>query len=1124
MLTLRAAARLLACADSQEALRAIAPQLGFLTPPVGVPVSTRRKLGLHGLIRRGELFEGPGPLRLFTAQLAPPDDLANGMDFRERSRQVALTLARNAPQRHWCLCIIDHQGLHLSIITVGEGSSALQVAGLRVDRRRVLDSDADTFRALMAAVGDDPHVRHARFTDILTRDALSQRFYRALEREVGCLAHSLAPAARIHIHARTSASVTLAQRRELALLCVSRCLFLGFLEAKGWLDDRRDFLLSHTIRTLESGGALHHRLLNPLFFGTLNTPHRSRAGTARLFGRVPFLNGGLFSPTALERRVRSLHFADDALTSLIAGLLDRYRFTARENSSSWSEAAVDPEMLGRAFESLMAADERRRAGVYYTPPQLVDTAISEALSALLPDIPLATLDDPADTPLPLQCALAVIQRLPTVRILDPACGSGAFLVRILERCDSLLHRAGDQRSSHERRRTLLTRSIFGVDRDPMAVWLCELRLWLSVVIECNQSDMSRISPLPNLDHNIRTGDSLTGGAFTFTPTGGRSLARLRSRYSRATGKRKLTIASALDREERKCSLAEINSRIVALRDQRKQLLGALRGCDLFGKRIRATRADTDRLDALRSSCRELAAQRQRMMLGGALPFRFGAMFADVGAASGFDLVVGNPPWVRPHSMLERDRQWLRNEFRTMRHAGWRAGAVRAGAGAGFAAQADLSVAFVERSIQLLAPGGSLALLVPAKLWKTLSGGGIRRLLRQETVLRALYDWGDAPAQFDAATYPSLIVATRHGPAVTHNAKTTIGTGNVQPPHPSRILPTVNITIVRNETKSFPVGAELLPLDADLDSPWLMLPHAPRTAFQSLSERGIPLAASPIGRPLLGVKCGCNAAFLVHAVEHGDGLATVTSLNADFPRHAVIERHLLRPALRGEYIPDPPLTACPDQRHPDPDLRIIWTHGPDGDPLPALPPATSHWFSQWRSRLVARNDVRQHKPWWALFRTESARSDLPRLVWADIGKQLRSQVIPARSPVVPLNTCYVVRPPSDDDAFALYALLQSNIAIAWLHPLAEPARGGFRRFLGWTVGSLPIPRNWAAAVRILAPLGKQLHEPAMSTASTAENHPTPQMVSTITTLDHAVARAFELDIDNVRPLLDWYSSG
>ncbi len=1117
VLTLRAAADLLARSDSLSTARPLARALGF-DDHIALDASLRRSLGIAALVRHAWLASGPGTLRLLIAELEPGEDAASAVDMRERTRRVAAAICRSAPDRLWCLLLLDTTkaaagttGSTLCFAAISTHRSGPRIAALRVDCRRVLDSDAETVRALADIHEPDALLRHARLGDILRRDALGHRFYRALEHTVETLAGSLAP----RLTARTvrpERVPTSEERRELALLCASRCLFLAFLEAKGWLDERRDFLLHHTVRRLEAGGRLHDRLLRPLFFGTLNTPRRHRAPTARAFGTVPFLNGGLFSPTPLERRFQRWNFSDDAITGLVVSLIDRYRFTAHEDSADWSEAAVDPEMLGRAFEGLMADTERRRSGSYYTPPTLVAHTVRAALAALLPATPLMSrlLDGSAvagDVATEAE-RTALRERLEQLRVIDPACGSGAFLVHVLETLDRLLVQAGDARDSHRRRRDLLAHCIFGVDRQPIAVWLCELRLWLSVVIECQVVHPDRIPPLPNLDHHIRVGDSLAGGTFRYAPPGARRLTRLRERYTRASGVRKQRLADTLDREERARTVNEVRRRHDALRTERRGLLRALRARDLFGERRRVQRTERLRLEALRNRARELHAEAQRLERGGALPFRFGAMFADVAAEGGFTLIIGNPPWVRPHALPAREREWLRTEFRVMRSAGWREGAARAGAGAGFSAQADLSAAFVERSVQLLAPSGVLALLVPAKLWRTLSGGGVRRLLLEHTTLRELHDWSDAPAQFDAATYPSLVVATR--------------TDAADPPatlpaavrHAAPVAVPVRCGITRRHTVTFPRDAHTLPLQGDPDAPWILLPPAAHTAFETLRAAGIPLGSSALGRPLLGVKCGCNAAFLVHATEHADDTATVTSLSGPV-RQGVIERALLRPAIRGDGIADPfthdTRASGRSDSTPLGDLRVLWTHGADGLPLRTLPPATTRWLAQWRPRLQSRRDSRHAQPWWTLFRTDAARAELPRLVWADIARRLRCTVLPAGDPSVPLNSCYVMRLPSLDDAYALQSLLSSTIANAWLGVLAEPARGGFRRFLGWTVAALPVPRDWPRAVRLLRPFGAALTQSPAGT---------PSRVS-LAALDAAVLQAYQLPPLMISPLLDWY---
>ncbi|MES2525384.1 MAG: N-6 DNA methylase [Gemmatimonadota bacterium] len=1111
MLTIRHAARLLAQADSPQSTAPIVELLGFPTLPDAVPAAALHDLGLDGLVDEARFLTGAGSLRLLLARLAADDGDAS--DPRDRVRNTCLALARHAPTRHWCVIALDGPRRVLCIATVTTDAGGPRIAALRVDRDRVVDSDAETLRALAAVTETHGALRHARFTDILRRDALSTRFYRALDTTVTMMADSALG------HASPP------ERHELALLCASRCLFLAFLEAKGWLDGDRNFLLRHATTSLELGGRIHERLLRPLFFGTLNTPLRNRAPAARKFGAVPFLNGGLFAPTPLERRRASVRFSDDALVALIGDLLDRYRFTAHEDSLAWSEAAVDPEMLGRAFECLMATDERRRSGSFYTPPQLVDQVVRDALAIAMPGVPDGAWNDTGEMNAmsARQCA-DTLDAIHGLRVLDPACGSGAFLVHTLERVAALALRCGDTRPMHELRRHILTNSIFGVDRNPMAVWLCELRLWLSVVIECPFTDAAQVPPLPNLDHHVRCGDSLAGGDFQFAPPGARRLRGLRERYTRATGRRKTMLAASLDREERARALAEVERRISAVDLVRRETLGVLRARDLFGTRAIRSVRDRQELHAMRTRQRELRTHRQRLTLGAALPFRFATYFADVASSGGFTLVIGNPPWVRPHALPSAERVALRAEFTTVRNAAWQPGAARAGAGAGFAAQADLSVAFVERSARLLAVNGTLALLLPAKLWRTLAGGGVRRLLSADLHLRTIRDWSDAPALFDAAVYPSLVVAQRPPSCVSErtadgaSARMTAHAPSHTPSHApspasSRIPPIQVVVSKHHSAARFTVRARELSLDGDPSAPWILLPPRVRTAFEALRRAGTPLGDSPIGRPVLGVKCGFNAAFLVQATEGDDAHASITAHG----RTGVIERQLLRPVLRGEDIltrgdstdTSPPASspALAGARSAPADHRIIWTHGANGLPLPVLPPHAARWLSAWRRQLETRGDARRSKQWWTLFRTDAARHDAPRVVWADIGRRLRTRVLSAGDPTVPLNSCYVLRTPSEQDAWALDALLTSPICGAWLDTLAEPARGGFRRFLGWTVAALPVPAGWSEARNALAVIGERA---AHGVAVDRDLH--------IVT----VASAYGLTVRDVQPLLDWHS--
>ncbi|MFL5608685.1 MAG: hypothetical protein ACJ8AD_19675, partial [Gemmatimonadaceae bacterium] len=160
-------------------------------------------------------------------------------------------------------------------------------------------------------------------------------------------------------------------------------------------------------------------------------------------------------------------------------------------------------------------------------------------------------------------------------------------------------------------------------------------------------------------------------------------------------------------------------------------------------------------------------------------------------------------------------------------------------------------------------------------------------------------------------------------------------------------------------------------------------------------------------------------------------------------------------------------------HVPPSRRgILWTHGPDGPPIRALPEGAARWLAPWRTRLRSRTDLRGSATWWMLFRTEGADCSRTRVVWSDFGRAPRAAVLAAGDPTVPLNSCYVLSCDDPRDALALTALLNSPLAAAWLNAIAEPARGGWHRYLAWTVALLPLPHDWPYARDLLAPLAER----------------------------------------------------
>jgi hypothetical protein len=213
--------------------------------------------------------------------------------------------------------------------------------------------------------------------------------------------------------------------------------------------------------------------------------------------------------------------------------------------------------------------------------------------------------------------------------------------------------------------------------------------------------------------------------------------------------------------------------------------------------------------------------------------------------------------------------------------------------------------------------------------------------------------------------------------------------------------------------------------------------------------------------------------------------------------APIEREILRPLVRGETLTAWSITG--------PRECLIWPYTEDKQPLRALPPLARRWLLSFHDKLDGRSDLNGRMPWWTLFRTESGSIASPRVMWADFGLAPRAIAVEAGDPIVALNSCYVVNCETMKDGQALATLLNGPLVSAWLNTLAEPARGGYRRYLGWTMSLLPLPEDWNRARDLLAPLAER--------AMLGDVPPQDEMMD-------AALSAYGLGFRDVEPLLSW----
>ncbi len=299
----------------------------------------------------------------------------------------------------------------------------------------------------------------------------------------------------------------------------NRLLFVHFLSRKGWLTFNNDTeylsALWQDYQTTPGETNFHRDRLLRLFFDGLSNPE-SQFRDYPDIGKVQFLNGGLFEETSLDKQP-GVSVPDEAIQPLLFQLFRRFNFTVMESTPFDIEVAVDPEMLGKVFEELVTG--RHESGSYYTPRPVVSFMCREALKGYLEGCETGLDAEAISEFVDEQCTEGVIgvaearkvaEALSEVTVVDPACGSGAYLLGMMQELVDLqtaLFRAGaDPKSLHALKLEIIERNLHGVDNDGFAVNIAMLRLWLSLAIE----DEPPIDPLPNLNFKIVCGDSLLG--------------------------------------------------------------------------------------------------------------------------------------------------------------------------------------------------------------------------------------------------------------------------------------------------------------------------------------------------------------------------------------------------------------------------------------------------------------------------------------------------------------------------------------------------------------------------------------------------------------------------------------
>ena len=889
-----------------------------------------------------------------------------------------------------------------------------------------------------------------------------------------------------------------------------------------------------------------------------------------LFGAVPFLNGGLFEcldreltepdlkrdPTqrkfATEERARTKTYlvlrADgfsrraesqarvpnrvffgstqaDLSSALgdskrsrdieVKGLLDifaNYKFTVDENTPVEEEVALDPELLGKVFENLLASynkdtktSARKQSGSFYTPRVVVDYMVDEALvvafsnafastastpapdrrattvNAVLDlgpgggdldlDVPATLASDEGDvTPAPARDdsmttrlrhllgyreeahrfsapeAETLISAIEQLKVLDPACGSGAYpmgvlakLVHVLRKLDPdnrlwrARNRAGLEKqlliaknetpdpaaraqrvddaeaalrkfdatfdanqADYTRKLFLIEKCIHGVDIQPIAVQIAKLRFFIALIVEQKKReglDNFGLTSLPNLETKIVAADSLL------------PIPRQDKQKSLLDDPRIAEVEEALREASAGYFSARTRRTKVARRERIQQLHDRL--CELLQENSLVTGADAQRMAAYDPFDQNAHAGFFDV------EWMFG-MHRDARHGEGvFDIVIGNPPYVRHEELAD-----YKPQFKKLYECA--------------SGTADLYVYFYERSMQLLKPQGALSFITSNKWYRSGYGKALRTYMRSHAKLMSIIDFGDE-AVFTALAYPTIVVAQkRESPVMSQRETNEVLALNWSKDQSIDQFPLVFAY------EAFEVSqADLKPEGWQLERP------VKRQLLQRMRLAGLPLGKYCDEHFYYGIKTGLNEAFVIDSEQRAQ-------LIAEDPKSAEI----IKPFVRGRDVKRWNVAQQ--------GLWIVFArHGIDIKQFPAIHSYLKHF----KKRLMPRPDswdesrqgtwpgrkagsykwfeIQDNVAYWEYFES-------PKIVYPDI--YLHQSFSWDTQGLYPANTCYFI--PTDEKW--LCGLLNTP-AIEWFYEqIANRIQGGYLRAFSDRMQTVPIP--------------------------------------------------------------------
>ena len=705
---------------------------------------------------------------------------------------------------------------------------------------------------------------------------------------------------------------------------LGRIVFLYFLQKKGWLgvaqnasygEGDKNFLFSLFSKATQNNESFYTKYLCPLFFETLNT-QRENDYSPHFDCKIPFLNGGLFEEykdkqgKGIETNFILAQSLENTDFKAIFDVFENYNFTIEESTPDNQEIGIDPEMLGKVFENLI--DYNKSSGAFYTPREIVHFMCKNVLTRTLQERILHddnSLEAQNKTQSQLreahkdslynfifykqsddfiaQNAKQLTQAITSLKILDPAIGSGAFPMGMLSEILEALHTLNPSLSRQDiakLKREIIEQQIYGIDIDADAIEIAKLRFWLSIAV-----DEDTPSPLPNLDFKFMQGNALIESinGIEIIPSDLNAPQHQKDLW----GKTSNANASLFDKSqthklealflqyyEPNAQKAQLKAEILAIMkeafDERiKQIdenIQSIKANPAIKPKERAKQQEKilqyesfkHDLDTLLKDYEEHNFHTDKLFL-----YRF--FFAPIFAQGGFDIVIGNPPYIRQEKIP--NKQSLLNAFQNFQLEKFKGKSYNLAN-----SSADIFTYFYVKSLDLLKNEGFLSFITSNKWCRAGYGKNLREFIL-DFKLDSHYDFNGVKI-FESAQVDTAITTLQYMPNKNY------------------ALCFLSFTKEDNDISEVIKNKQwLIPQDS-LSTDSFIFTSPEITALKAKIEKiGTPLKEWDISI-YRGILTGYNEAFIIDSAKRDEILRNCVSENE---RQRTSE--LIKPILRGRDI-------------------------------------------------------------------------------------------------------------------------------------------------------------------------------------------------------------------------------